>query len=175
VCLYDHRLNSTLIFIFIRILIATIRDKGLCPCPRCLVRKSEIDKLGQKLDARYRINQARTYLGNTIASARDFIYKLGYGIRSAAVERLLKEQSLVPTPVCVCFNTKGSLTYRQQFMQNAFAEILGPLGLDHFSMLVVDLMHEFELGIWKAVFIHLIRILYAAGPGGRLVAELDRR
>ena len=42
-------------------------------------------------------------------------------------------------------------------------------------MLVVDLMHEFELGIWKAIFTHLVRLLYAAGPGGRLVAELDRR
>jgi hypothetical protein len=42
-------------------------------------------------------------------------------------------------------------------------------------MLVVDLMYEFELGIWKAIFTHLVRLLYATGPGGRLVAELDRR
>jgi hypothetical protein len=42
-------------------------------------------------------------------------------------------------------------------------------------MLVVDLMHEFELGVWKAIFTHLIRILYAAAPGSCLVMELDRR
>jgi hypothetical protein len=42
-------------------------------------------------------------------------------------------------------------------------------------MLVVDLLHEFELGVWKAIFIHLLRILYAAAPGGRLIAELNRR
>jgi hypothetical protein len=42
-------------------------------------------------------------------------------------------------------------------------------------MLVVDLMHEFELGIWKAIFTHLVRLLYAAAPGGRMVSELDRR
>lgn len=42
-------------------------------------------------------------------------------------------------------------------------------------MLVVDLMHEFELGIWKALFTHLIRLLYAAAPDGSLVAELDSR
>jgi hypothetical protein len=42
-------------------------------------------------------------------------------------------------------------------------------------MLVVDLMHEFELGVWKALFTHLIRILYAAAPGGKLVAILDER
>ena len=40
-------------------------------------------------------------------------------------------------------------------------------------MLVVDLMHEFELGIWKALFIHLIRILNAAEVGDVLVNELD--
>ena len=42
-------------------------------------------------------------------------------------------------------------------------------------MLVVDLLHEFELGVWKAVFTHLIRLLYAAVPAGRLVTELNRR
>jgi hypothetical protein len=42
-------------------------------------------------------------------------------------------------------------------------------------MLVVDLLHEFELGVWKALFTHLIRILHAAAPQGGLVASLDRR
>jgi hypothetical protein len=42
-------------------------------------------------------------------------------------------------------------------------------------MLVVDVMHEFELGVWKALFSHLVRILYAAAPGGKLVALLDER
>jgi hypothetical protein len=42
-------------------------------------------------------------------------------------------------------------------------------------MLVVDLLHEFELGVWKALFTHLIRILHAAAPHGDLVADLDRR
>ena len=42
-------------------------------------------------------------------------------------------------------------------------------------MLVVDFMHEFELGVWKALFVHLIRILHAAAQGRRLVADLDER
>lgn len=43
-------------------------------------------------------------------------------------------------------------------------------------MLVVDLMHEFELGVWKTLFTHLVRLLYAAGNGtDRLVLEHDRR
>ena len=42
-------------------------------------------------------------------------------------------------------------------------------------MLVVDFMHEFELGVWKALFVHLIWILYTAAPGAKLVAILDER
>ena len=30
-------------------------------------------------------------------------------------------------------------------------------------MFVVDLLHEFELGVWKAIFTHLLRVLYAEG------------
>jgi hypothetical protein len=58
--------------------------------------------------------------------------------------------------------------------QNAFMEKLGPK-FDVSWMLVVDFMHEFELGVWKALFVHLICVLYAAAPGGRLVAVLDKR
>jgi hypothetical protein len=44
------------------------------------------------------------------------------------------------------------------------------------KMLVVDLMHEFELGVWKTLFTHLIRLLYAAGRGSdEFVVELDNR
>ena len=39
-------------------------------------------------------------------------------------------------------------------------------------MLVVDLMHEFELGVFKDFLIHLIRLLFACGP--ETVAEFDR-
>jgi hypothetical protein len=40
-------------------------------------------------------------------------------------------------------------------------------------MLLVDLLHEFELGVWKAVFAHLIRILIALHEDGDKV--LDER
>ena len=42
-------------------------------------------------------------------------------------------------------------------------------------MLVVDLMHKFELGVWKGTFMHIIQVLYAAVPGGGAVTELNRR
>ena len=40
-------------------------------------------------------------------------------------------------------------------------------------MLVVDLLHEFELGVWKSILIHLLRILESIK--GTLLAELDYR
>jgi hypothetical protein len=40
-------------------------------------------------------------------------------------------------------------------------------------MLVVDLMHEVELNVWKAVLIHLLRILNCQDQA--LKHELDRR
>jgi hypothetical protein len=36
-------------------------------------------------------------------------------------------------------------------------------GFNFYSLFVPDLLHEFELGVWKAVFTHLLRILYAYG------------
>ena len=40
-------------------------------------------------------------------------------------------------------------------------------------MLVVDLLHEFELGVWKAIFIHLLCILDSLKDGK--LHELDHR
>ena len=57
--------------------------------------------------------------------------------------------------------------------QNAFSRKLAMLGLCKFRMLAVDLMHEVELNVWKALFIHLMRILDCLNEG--LKHELDRR
>ena len=40
-------------------------------------------------------------------------------------------------------------------------------------MLVVDLMHEFELGVWKAIFIHLLCMLESVK--GSTLREVDQR
>jgi hypothetical protein len=40
-------------------------------------------------------------------------------------------------------------------------------------MFVVDLLHEFELGVWKAIFAHLLRLLYAQGGNG--IQKLNER
>lgn len=40
-------------------------------------------------------------------------------------------------------------------------------------MLTVDLLHEVELGVWKALLTHLIRMLHANGADK--VHEFDER
>ena len=47
------------------------------------------------------------------------------------------------------------------------------LGFDFYKMIVPDLLHEFELGVFKATFTHQMRILYAAG--GNKIQELNVR
>jgi hypothetical protein len=115
-----------------------------------------------------------------VRDARRLIYGKGYAVTSERVEALLFPTSLVPTEVRAphqqCHHT---LTDFEIFpIQNAFSR-LNRFGFDVFSSLVVDLMHEFELGVWKTLFIHLIRILEAADGFSSqkmpLVSELDRR
>ena len=86
---------------FFRVLLATVRDRGCCPCPRCQASKKDFDQMGLVRDLRARITKARVYFSDKITRARDFIYELGKPIAGTAVERLLKVQSLVPTPVCI--------------------------------------------------------------------------
>ena len=45
--------------------------------------------------------------------------------------------------------------------------------LNKYRLFVVDLLHEVELGVWKAIFTHLIRLLESLGKGK--VQELNER
>jgi hypothetical protein len=60
-------------------------------------------------------------------------------------------------------------------LQNAFSVRISPIdaSFNFYRMFVPDPMHELELGVWKSVFSHLIRLLNAINPV--LVAELNRR
>ncbi|KII95409.1 hypothetical protein PLICRDRAFT_48393 [Plicaturopsis crispa FD-325 SS-3] len=143
-----------------KVLLATIRDQGHCPCPRCLVPKPQIDRVGLKRDISRRIEAARqTVVANVtyaVDRARQFLYEKALPVGGVAIENLLKGMSLVPTI-------------------NTFTAKLGAFDFDPYQMLVVDLLHEFELGVWKATFSHLIRVLYAVSPAGRAVQTLNER
>lgn len=106
-----------------------------------------------------------------VEAARGAIYMDNYKVDSRAVENLLQEESLVPTVVCILFPYMPCVEVL--LCQNAFSHKLAPFGFNMFNMLVVDLMHEVELGVWKSIFIHLLRILDCHNES--LKHEMDRR
>lgn len=146
-----------------KVIISSIRDKGRCPCPRCRILLTDIDGLGTADDMKRRLELARTDDASKwqkVQKARHYILKKNYAISSDKVEGQLKELSLTPT-------------------DNAFSKRLAPLGLGFniYLALVVDLMHEFELGVWKTLFLHILRILqaHAKSTGTNVTDLLDSR
>ncbi|KAI0310371.1 hypothetical protein OF83DRAFT_1070654, partial [Amylostereum chailletii] len=57
--------------------------------------------------------------------------------------------------------------------QNAFSSRLGHLGFNINTILTPDILHDFELGVWKSLFIHLLRLVEYHSP--EYLHELDRR
>jgi hypothetical protein len=157
-------------------LMLSLRDKGTCPCPRCTILKPEISQLGTSRDRARREKQARSHdhlVQDEICRARELIYqRTGYAVNSQAVDNLLKSRSLVPT-VASTLQNMYAVPNLQGGFQNTFSHRLAPFGVNHYRLFVVDLMHEVELGVWKAVFTHLIRILHVVGA--QRVDELNHR
>ncbi|THH07280.1 hypothetical protein EW146_g9368 [Bondarzewia mesenterica] len=122
-----------------KIILASIKSLGKYPCPRCFVKKDQIDDSARQ---------------GKIKMARQWIFEKGYAIASKAVERLLGPTSLVPT-------------------RNAFSTRFSKFNFNFYSMFMPDLLHKFELGVWKAILTHLLRILYAAG--GDSIQKLNQR
>ncbi|KAK7696214.1 hypothetical protein QCA50_000867 [Cerrena zonata] len=132
-----------------KVLLATVRNLGKCPCVRCTVTKDQIKDIGTANDFARRKNLQRISdyaFQQRVRLARSMIYDKGKGIKSAVVEGLLSPLSYVPTT-------------------NTFSKRLGDF-INIFTLFVVDLLHEIELGVWKALFIHLVRILVSLGGDG---------
>ncbi|KJA18100.1 hypothetical protein HYPSUDRAFT_145489 [Hypholoma sublateritium FD-334 SS-4] len=139
-----------------KVLLTGIRNMGSCPCPRCLTPKDLLNQLGTGRDKNQRATLSRVddlQHRVKISCARDIIYIQNRTVNSLFVENILKPESLVPT-------------------ENAFSHRLSRFGFNLFSIFLVDFMHEFELGVWKKVFIHLLRILECI-PGA--TNKLDQR
>jgi hypothetical protein len=128
--------------------------------------------MGTKLDARRRENERvdDDDRKKKVEMTRSWIFERGYGVLSKAVQRILSPMSLVPTRVC---SIQVCIASHTNFQQNAFSERLSKFGFNFYSVFVVDLLHEFELGVWKAVFTHLMRLLYAVG--GDCIQMLNKR
>lgn len=98
-CQFSISIYSPLIS---RVLIATVKNRGKCPCPRCLIPKERFCNLGLPQDLRKRSTLARVdnYSRQAkVDSARRLIHEKHYALDGKAVNALLQTQSLVPTQV----------------------------------------------------------------------------
>jgi hypothetical protein len=83
-----------------RILIATIKNMGQCPCPRCFTGLMDIQHLGRAGDTERRAETRKPTkaLFVAIRKARKSVFK-GYKVSGSRVEWLLGGGSRVPTNV----------------------------------------------------------------------------
>ncbi|KAF9441742.1 hypothetical protein P691DRAFT_799126 [Macrolepiota fuliginosa MF-IS2] len=122
-----------------KVLLSTIQYLGQCPCPHCFILKWEIDGISTESDVKQQTNTQTDTPSRQklIERACREVYNQGQQINSTYVENLLKPTSMVPT-------------------HNAFSEHLLDLGFEFHEVFVPNLLHEFKLGVWKAVFMHLL-------------------
>ena len=84
-------------------MLASIRNLGRCPCPRCLIPLDRVSNMGMRRDMMQRTSLARVdnvLRRSFIKDARDKIYVKDYAVDSKVViGEHLYEQSLVPVAV----------------------------------------------------------------------------
>ncbi|TEB31764.1 hypothetical protein FA13DRAFT_1791092 [Coprinellus micaceus] len=133
-----------------RMRLVGVRTNGDFPCPRCLVSVAEIPHLGMVSDRNLRVARQRKdddTRKQKVDQARNLIYgKKNYAVDADKVEILLKPTSLVPST-------------------NSFSDRLSSLGFDVYDIPAVDILHEVEIGVWKGLFTHLLRLLEAIDKG----------
>ncbi|KAJ3526401.1 hypothetical protein NMY22_g10179 [Coprinellus aureogranulatus] len=140
-----------------KILLASIKNLGSYPCPRCNVTMKDVPAMGKRRDCTNRTRTARTddeERQARVSKARSLIYDDHHPVTSSFLVGHLAYGSLIAT-------------------NNAFSEKLSNHGFDLYKMLVVDVMHEVELGVWKAIFIQLLRLMEASNKGS--LNTLDER
>ncbi|EIW53823.1 uncharacterized protein TRAVEDRAFT_132848 [Trametes versicolor FP-101664 SS1] len=140
-----------------KILLTALKPLSKHPCPRCLVSHDDLCDAGTPEDMIRRAADKRRdskKVRKRINRARKQIFEKGRSLKSEKLKALLDYQSLNP-------------------IQSAFSVHLGDLGVNAYELFVPDLMHEFELGIWKGTFTHLLRLLAAQGDDA--VQEFNRR
>ncbi|KAF6756915.1 hypothetical protein DFP72DRAFT_1066293 [Ephemerocybe angulata] len=139
-------------------LLVGVRKIGDFPCFRCLVPVTELDRLGTVADRTLRSEKRSDLLRvKNVAKARRLIFKKPfYAVNTKLVEDLLKPYSIVPS-------------------QNAFSDRLSAAGLEVYSLPAIDILHEFELGPWRDLFIHLLRVLNVVGTADSLHVILNSR
>lgn len=153
-----------------RMKVVGVRTRGDKVCPRCLISTKDVLQLGTSTDRETRSSTRRvddTARRKKVDDARKLIYgKKAYAVKAAPVEELLKPASLTPAKVRK-LSTMLSLRMHNliSVMQNLFSQRLSSLGFDIYDIPSVDVLHEVEIGTWKDLFVHLLRLLEAIDAG----------
>ncbi|OJT06904.1 hypothetical protein TRAPUB_2244, partial [Trametes pubescens] len=139
-----------------KMLLTAIKPLSNHPCPRCLIHHDDLCDAGTPEDAirRAEVRTDTPKVRRDIARARDLVFKKGVALSSKKLKKKLDSQSLNP-------------------IQSAFSTRFAKFGMNFYELFVPDLMHEFELGVWKGTFIHLMRLLSAQGED--TVQEFNQR
>ncbi|KAJ3542953.1 hypothetical protein NMY22_g3318 [Coprinellus aureogranulatus] len=136
-----------------RVMVVGVRNIGDYPCPRCIVPLGDIPAMGTHSDRAFRHAHRRQdddARKKKVSTARRAIYETNYAVNARVVENQLKPSSL-----------------------NAFSDQLSAFGFEMHDMLAVDVLHEVEIGVWKSLFIHLLRLLETIDTS--LVGTLNNR
>ncbi|KAJ6605147.1 hypothetical protein B0H10DRAFT_1886664, partial [Mycena sp. CBHHK59/15] len=83
-----------------KVLLATIRNLGKAPCPRCYLPKEDIPELGTVRDDKKRETLARTddhVQDGTLGRIRRWIFQLGHKVKSTTFDYYLLARSWTPT------------------------------------------------------------------------------
>ncbi|KAF7323811.1 hypothetical protein MKEN_00602400 [Mycena kentingensis (nom. inval.)] len=133
-----------------KILAITMKFLAKRPCPRCRILKIDIPNTGKDHD----LTKRKDLRKNTVAwrgnveTARRKIFERGAAVNGDQVNDILAGDSYVPNTVNV-------------YVYLSDPESDSETNFNLFEMFVPDLLHEVELGVFKSVLIHLIRVLYA--------------
>ncbi|OSD02376.1 hypothetical protein PYCCODRAFT_1390006 [Trametes coccinea BRFM310] len=145
-----------------KILLTALKPLSKHPCPRCLVSHEDLCNAGTTSDDLERQRNQRIdtpRLRRDIQQARKLVFEKGRSLNSKKVKDILDPCSLNPVQV-----RRAPLRYSEHHTQ---------FGVNFYELFVPDLMHEFELGVWKGTFKHLMRLL--AAQGADTLQEFNRR
>ncbi|KAJ3496344.1 hypothetical protein NMY22_g19825 [Coprinellus aureogranulatus] len=139
-----------------RIIISGILSNGARPCYRCLIKSSDLGALGSPNDTdRHQNTRSEVEQAKLVKGAQSKIKK-GRAVGGKVVNAGLKDASL-------------------ESVTNMISTSLSPLGFELIPCLVADILHEFEIGVWKNLFVHLIRILVARRGSQRKTLDFRYR
>ncbi|KAH6905097.1 hypothetical protein BKA70DRAFT_1431183 [Coprinopsis sp. MPI-PUGE-AT-0042] len=137
--------------------IACVKQNGRHPCTTCLIDKSHVHNMGTEEDMAFRTDNPRLNDDENREMIRKALQTVdnGYAVTGKTVMYHLQDRSLLP-------------------INNVFSSRLGKFDFNIYKSLVVDPLHEVEIGVWRSLFQHLLRLLNAEGKSG-CVAELNQR